>query len=269
MAGPLFDLDPLEPTPSEVARDKPRFRRAAFTALLAVAVLWWIALCEYWFGWDLGGLGVRPREAYGLIGVLTAPFVHANFDHLMANTLPLLMLGTLALYHYPLAFKRALPLIWLVSGLGVWLWARPSTHLGASGIAHGLMFFIFVLGILRRDRQAIALSLLVFFLYGGMLMTSLPREAQISWEYHLFGTLSGIVSAVLWRKLDPARPRKKYSWDLEAEQGLGSDDEFDLPRPGDVPVLWRRPEQDDEPRVLQFPGARARRDGDEPPPTLH
>ena len=88
---------------------------------------------------------------------------------------------------YPRASKYAIPLIWLGSGLGIWLIGRDSTHLGASGVAHGLMFFLFALGLLRRDRPAIAAAMIAFFLFGSMLLTVLPGEPQVSWEAHMSG----------------------------------------------------------------------------------
>jgi hypothetical protein len=159
----------------------------------------------------------------------------------MSNTLPLGLLSALTLYAYPRATRYALPLIWLASGLGVWLWARPSVHVGISGIAHGLMFFVFVMGLLRRDRLGVALALLVFFLYGGMLMTVLPREVQVSFEYHLAGAVAGVIGALTLFRLDPQPARKRYSWEDEEEALSQAEDELEPPRPSDVPVLWHGP----------------------------
>ena len=195
-----------------------RFRRAAWISLAFVALLWWIKLLEHWLGQPLSALTLRPHDIAGLIGIFTAPLLHASLEHLVANSLPLLILGTLTAGLYPRATLRALPLIWIGSGVGVWFIGQAgSAHLGASGIAHGLMFLVFTLGVLRRDRQAIAAGMMAFFLYGGMLLTIFPRELGISWESHLFGALAGVLSAILWRKLDPALPRKRYSWEDEGE----------------------------------------------------
>ncbi|MGH8121789.1 MAG: rhomboid family intramembrane serine protease, partial [Rudaea sp.] len=138
----------------------------------------------------------------------------------------------------------ALPLIWFGSGLGVWLWARPSLHVGISGITHGLMFFLFVIGLVRRDRLGVAIALIVFFLYGGMLMTVLPREQQVSFEYHLAGAVMGALAALLTFRLDAALPRKRYSWEDEeyAEDAhAAANDELEPPAPHDVPALWDGP----------------------------
>src|SRR5690606_36763021 len=85
------------------------------------------------------------------------------------------------------------------------------------GLTHGLMFLVFVLGLLRRDRPAIAAAMIAFFLYGGMLLTVLPREAGVSWQAHLGGAIGGVVAAFLWRRTDPQAARKRYSWEIEEE----------------------------------------------------
>lgn len=195
--------------------DRARLR-AAFLAVAALtAALWWIKLLDDGFGWDLSPLGILPRQAAGLIGVLTAPLVHGSFDHLFANTLPLLVLGTLLLYGYPRARWPAIATIWIGSGLGVWLVGRDSAHIGMSGVTHGLMFFLFIAGLVRRDKLAVALSMIAFFLYGGMVWGIFPAEPGVSWEYHLFGALAGIVAAVALRGLDAAPPAKRYAWEDE------------------------------------------------------
>src|SRR5690606_9771465 len=151
------------------------------------------------------------------------------------------LLASLTLYCYPRAARVALPMIWLLSGLGVWLFARDSFHVGASGITHGLMFFLFVIGLLRRDRLAVATSLVVFFLYGSMLLSVLPGEERVSFEYHLAGAAAGLLAAILLRRRDPVPPRKRYSWEDEEDRlQPAGDDELELPRPQQVPVLWHR-----------------------------
>ncbi|HSN01810.1 MAG TPA: rhomboid family intramembrane serine protease, partial [Rudaea sp.] len=164
-----MDIAPrtAEPSTAAIVRDRNRVFWAIIGAIGLVAGIWLAWLGAWLLGWDMDDLGIRPRDAHGLVGILTAPFVHASFAHLMSNTLPLGLLAALALYAYPRATRLALPFIWIASGAGVWLWARPSIHVGISGIAHGLMFFLFFMGLLRRDRLGVAISLAVFFLYGG------------------------------------------------------------------------------------------------------
>jgi membrane associated rhomboid family serine protease len=153
-----------------------------------------------------------------LWGVLAAPLLHGSPAHVGANAISLLLLGTLAGTVYPRATVRALPLLWIGSGLGAWwLGASGSLHLGASGVAHGLGFLLFALGVLRRDRAAIAAGMIAFMFYGGMLLTVLPREPGISWQAHLGGAVAGLVAAWLFRRSDPLPPRRRYSWELEED----------------------------------------------------
>ena len=249
-----MDLAPVvpEPTAAVVQRDRKRVRYAAIGALALLAGVWICWLGAWAMGWDMLDLGIRPRDPHGLIGIVTAPFVHGSFAHLMSNTLPLALLTGLALYAYPRATRFALPFIWIFSGLGVWLFARPSTHVGISGIVHGLMFFVFLLGVFRRDRLGIAIALLVFFLYGGMVLTVLPRDPDISFEYHLFGAIAGLIAAIALFRLDPLPPRKRYSWEDE-EESLEPFDEEAFLAPSPRPTA----------RVIAFPV----RDNDKP--TLH
>ncbi|RZA14763.1 MAG: rhomboid family intramembrane serine protease [Lysobacteraceae bacterium] len=222
--------------------------RRALNASLGFVLL--LAAC---FGaqqaFDFTFLTVEPRTLQGLAGVLAAPLLHGSVEHIVANSIALLMLGTLAGTAYPKATVRALPLLWLGSGLGAWLLGEPgSHHLGASGLSHGLMFLVFVLGLLGRDRAAIAAGMLAFLFYGGMLMTILPQEAGMSWESHLGGALGGVVAAFLFRRSDPQPARKKYSWELEEEAEAAQAREraeagfetFETRAPADVPVLWLR-----------------------------
>ena len=247
-----------DPTDTSIATDRMRVGYAVLGAAALLFGIWVIWLAGYALGWPISDLGIAPRQASGLIGILTAPLVHGSFEHLVSNTLPLGLLTALALYAYPLATRRALPAIWLLSGLLVWMFARPSHHIGISGIVHGLMFFLFVIGLLRRDRLAVAITLVVFFLYGGMVMTILPREQNVSFEYHAAGALVGLIAAILLRKTDPVPPRKRYDWENESDEEFAFDDEFELPSPQDVPVLWERDRE--EPRNGQVIEFRPRRE---------
>lgn len=220
--------------PLHTVADRRPLLPAFLAAVLFAALLWWIKVTETLFGWDFTGLGVYPREVKGLAGILFAPFLHGSFQHLFANTLPILILGTALLYGYPKSRWWTIVLIWLGSGVGVWLTGRESYHIGASGLTHGLMFFIFTAGIFRRDRRSIAMSMLVFFLYGSMVLTIFPREPEISFEYHFWGAMAGVVCAVLFRNLDPRPQIKRYRWEDEPE-------EEDDPVIGDA---WKYPPDD-------------------------
>lgn len=190
--------------------------RIAFAVVLSFALLLWVVkLAEYLGGLDFTHFGIYPRLAGGLAGVLFAPFIHASFAHLFANTAPIIVIGTMLLYAYPRAAKVLLPVVYLGGGVAVWLFARQAYHIGASGVAFGMLFFVLTVGVLRWERRAIALALVVFFLYGGMIWGVLPEAPEISFESHLSGALIGIVLAFLLRHRDPEPPREQYSWERE------------------------------------------------------
>jgi membrane associated rhomboid family serine protease len=118
------------------------------------------------------------------------------------------VLGTAMLYLYPNASLRVIPAVYLGSGAAVWLLGRDAAHLGASGLVYGLVGYIFVAGVIRRDRRAVAASLLVAFMYGALVWGMLPIRPEMSWETHLAAGVIGVAMALALRHLDPApRPR--------------------------------------------------------------
>jgi membrane associated rhomboid family serine protease len=210
----IHSLDPLY---GGSARSRANFRLAVRITLGFVALLWLIHIVSW--GAEVGpeGFGVRPRQVQGLVGILTAPLVHGGFGHLIANTVPLAILGVTMLYLYPQSAFRVLPAVYLGPGVAVWLFARGSSHVGASGLIYGLVSYIFFAGLLRRDRRAIAASLLVSFLYGTLVWGVLPIEPELSWETHLAAALIGSALAIALRGLD-IPPRRRYSWEEEPDE---------------------------------------------------
>lgn len=186
-------------------------------ALAFAVLLWWIHVVAYLMGWNLAGLGVYPGRMTGLIGLLTAPLIHGSFQHLVSNTPPLILLGTGLFYGYPRSWYLVLPILWVGSGLGIWLIGRESFHFGASGVTTGLMFFLFFAGVFRRDRLGVVLSMAAFFMYGSMVWGIFPQEEGISFEAHFSGAALGAVCAFVFRNRDPRVPwgRKRYSWEDE------------------------------------------------------
>lgn len=245
---------PADPA-AQRAADGRRFRRAAGLAVLAVLVLAVAYAVQPAF--DVRLFAVSPGRVEGLVGLATAPLLHGSLEHIVANGVAVLMLGTLAGWVYPRAALRGLPLMWLGSGLGAWLLGEPgSWHLGASGVTHGLMFLVFALAVLRRDRAAIAATMIGFLFYGGMLLTVLPHEPGISWQSHLGGGLAGVLAGLLWWRADPLPPRQRYSWEDEEEEAmtLAARDagELEPVAPREVPVLWQRPQPPSRGVVLRF-----------------
>ena len=262
-------------SPDALKRDRRRFETAIFWGAVFVAVLWLVAVAEWAAGVKFTALGLAPREPLGLIGILGAPLVHGSLEHLLANTLPTFVLVALGMYAVPRATFRALPLIWVLSGVIVWIFGRESLHIGASGVTHGLMSFLFLIGALRRDRVTLSIALVVFFRYGSMIYGFLPREAGISFEYHGAGLVAGVLAAILYRGLDPLPPQRRYSWEDEPEdeyepESHRVDDPLEPPSPIDVEPIWDGPTPPRRGVVLQFP-RRPQNDPDDrpPPPTLH
>ena len=200
--------------------DSLQMKRSFAIAISFTLSLWLIKIIESLMGASLFKYGIYPGQLSGLSGIFLAPLIHASFSHLFTNTAPLLILGTALLYGYPKAAKIVIPVVYVGTGLAVWLFARPAYHAGASSLTFGFMFFVFTIGAIRWDRQAIALSMIVFFLYGGMIWGIFPNNAGISYESHFFGGLIGFLLAFLLKNYDPYSPEKKYSWEEEEENEL-------------------------------------------------
>jgi membrane associated rhomboid family serine protease len=181
------------------------------TPLLFPVVLWIVHLLSILFNEDLGKLGLLPRNLIGLLGIFTSPLIHADFSHLISNTIPLIILGWIIFSFYPKLSYLLFVFIYLLTGLLVWIFARQVFHIGASGIVYGFVSFLFFSGIFRRDNASIALALVIIFLYGGLVWGMIPGWEGISWESHLFGAITGLIAAYLFRKIEP--PSKKYDWE--------------------------------------------------------
>ncbi len=203
---------------------KHKFLTSIIVPVGFILLLWLIKITEVITGLSFANLGLYPHRVSGLIGIVVAPLLHANFNHLISNSIPLLLLSGGIIYFYPQSAFKIFALVYLIPGVLVWLFGRPAYHIGASGLIYGFVSFLFFSGIIRRDNRSIALALIVTFLYGGIIWGILPIDAEISWEYHLFGALIGICCAILFRKLDPAR---KYDWEDEDELIENNFDEND------------------------------------------
>ncbi|MBK8338622.1 MAG: rhomboid family intramembrane serine protease [Flavobacteriales bacterium] len=195
----------MEPA-GEVPLDPQRQRiwSAAVFPALAVLLLWLIHIIGDAYGLPLYKGGVLPREASGIVGIFTSPFIHGDYEHLFNNSLPILVLGWCLLYFYPRVAWRVLVGIWLFAGAWVWISARSDRHIGASGVIYGLAAFLFFSGLFRKRRALMAIALLVVFMYGGLLWGLLPIVPRVSWESHLWGGIAGVVLAWFYRNVEPA-----------------------------------------------------------------
>jgi membrane associated rhomboid family serine protease len=193
--------------------------RGSFLAALAfLGLLWLVKTVESLAGVSFVALGVYPNRFEGLLGLLFAPLVHGSWTHLLSNTAPILILGTTLLYGYPRAARIVFPAVYVGAGLAVWLFARPAFHIGASGLSFGALAFVFTIGVLRWDPKAIALALIVSFLYGATIWGVLPYDPNVSYETHFFGALIGFTLAFVLRRMDPPPPRRRYDWESEDDE---------------------------------------------------
>ncbi|GBD50988.1 MAG: rhomboid family intramembrane serine protease [Microcystis sp. M015S2] len=173
-----------------------------------VAIFWLLEILDQFvFRGSLDYFGIIPHQVIGLRGILFAPFLHGDFPHLIANTVPFLILGWLVMLQETSDFFIVTGLTMLVGGLGVWLFAAPgSIHIGASILIFGYLGFLLLRGYFQRNIPSILLSILVFLLYGGTIWGVLPSRPGISWQGHLFGFLGGVLAAKLI-----ATEKKHYS----------------------------------------------------------
>ncbi len=194
--------------------DLLKFRKSVFYTISFVGLLWLVRLTESSFAFDFGVFGIHPRSIAGSVGIITGPLVHGDFHHLLSNSLPLIFLGVGVFYFYHRVALEVFVWIYLFTGFWVWVMARDAYHIGASGIVYGLASFLLFSGFFRKDSRSIAISLVVIFLYGGMVYGLSPVNDDISWESHLLGTIGGFVTAFFYRKA-PLSPPVAYAEPVE------------------------------------------------------
>jgi membrane associated rhomboid family serine protease len=163
-----------------------------------VTVIWAVGIVDLVLGGALNAFGIWPHHVIGLRGILFAPFLHGSWGHLIANTIPFLVLGWFVMLQETSDFFVVSAMTMLISGLGVWLFGSPnSVHIGASGLIFGFLGFLLLRGYFERNFPSILLSLIVCFLYGSTIWGVLPTQPGISWEGHLFGFIGGAIAARL------------------------------------------------------------------------
>jgi membrane associated rhomboid family serine protease len=193
-------------------RAQRNFKLALKLSIWFTALLWMILIVDTVLDLGLARYGLRPGHIDGLIGIFTAPLLHSGPEHLFSNSLPLIVSLTTILYLYPRSAMRVIPVIWIGSGILAWMIGRHSLHFGASGFVYGLLAYVFISGILRLDMRSVAVSVMVWFLYGSMIWGVLPIRPNMSWELHLTGAILGVALAIVFRRWDLV-PVKRYSWE--------------------------------------------------------
>ncbi|MGB3297780.1 MAG: rhomboid family intramembrane serine protease [Phormidesmis sp.] len=196
----------------------PNWKATAEVLRNGVVITWLISLINILLGNRLGRLlGIRPRHLLGLLGIVCSPFLHRDIKHLMANTVPFLVLGWLILLQDKIqgssGFYTITVTILLVGGLGTWLFGRDAIHLGASGLVFGYIGFLLAGLYVGPTILTLGFALIVFWMYGNQLWGMLPQSSEkaVSWEGHLFGFAGGIVAGIrpdllseLWERMSSA-----------------------------------------------------------------
>ena len=203
--------------------EKRKLLNSLYFPSLLVVMLWTIFLMEVLNDINFTDFGIYPLKISGLKGILFAPLIHGSIKHLFNNSVPLLVLGTTIFYFYRIVAFRLIILSWIITGIWVWFMARPAYHIGASGLIYSWASFIFFSGIIRKNTNLMAISLLITFLYGSMVWGIFPYKEAVSWESHLMGGLSGLILAVFYRKYGPEKQLPEWMYEDEDEEN--DDDE--------------------------------------------
>lgn len=191
-------------------------KRSIIIPILWVTIMWAVFAWENYFHVSFNSYGIFPRDFIGLRGIFLSPFLHGNLEHIGNNSYPILVLGTAIFYFYRKSAKFVMIYSLLMTGIWVWAMARPSFHIGASGLIYAWGAFLFTSGVLNKNKRMMGLSMLIVFLYGSMVWGVLPLEERVSWESHLFGAIAGIILAFSFRKDGPQK--KVYQWEEDEEE---------------------------------------------------
>jgi membrane associated rhomboid family serine protease len=178
---------------------------AAKILLALVALMWAVEVVDVIVGYQLDQYGIEAREPEGLDGIVTAPFLHVGFGHLISNTIPFVIMGLLIAVEGARRLLGVFAIVAGVSGLGTWLVAPEGTiHVGASGVVFGFSTYLIARGWFNRRPGQIAIGLIVVAIWGGVLLGGLQPQEGISWQGHLFGAIGGLVAARVLRNGRPA-----------------------------------------------------------------
>ena len=161
-----------------------------------VFLMWAVYFVDTLYPVDFAVFGILPRTVHGLIGILTAPLLHGSVAHLVSNTMPVLILGTVLYMFYDRIASRVFVQCYFYTGALVWMFGRASFHIGASGLIYGLASFLVFFGLFRRDFQSLLISIIIIIFYGSIFYGVLPSQGGVSWESHLMGGIVGFFNAV-------------------------------------------------------------------------
>ena len=194
---------------------KYRLLKTVKFPLIFIIIIWAVKLIELSLETTFVDYGVLPRKLSGIKGIIFSPFIHKDIKHLLNNSIPILILGSSLCFFYKKTYKIIFPLLFIISGVFLWCLGRMNLHIGASGIVYALASFIFFSGIISKNKNLSALSLIVIFIYGSLFWGLFPTHQEISWEGHLSGFISGLILSWFFRNDLPKR--KKYQWEIDEE----------------------------------------------------
>lgn len=211
----LFNYHPSNPKEVDIELEKKIFLHSLLFPAIFVFLFWMIEIIEQTTGVSFVRFGIYPHYLKGLYGIVLSPFIHANFNHLISNSIPFFILTFVLIYFYRRISYRIFFQMFIFSGICVWFLGREAWHIGASGVIYALAAFHFVSGIIRNDIRLLTISVVVVFLYGGLVWGMFPLDPAVSWEGHLWGAVSGLVLALYYRKYTIRR--HKFDWEDEDE----------------------------------------------------
>ncbi len=204
---------------SELREDKRKLLISFWFPGVFVIIMWAIHIINDTYNLDLSRFGLIPLSPKGLIGIVTMPFLHADWQHLLSNSGPLFFLGAGVFYFFTKKAFTIFFLLYFLTGLWLWFFARSGIHIGASGIVYSLASFLFFSGIIKKHKGLLAVSLLIVFVYGSMVWGIFPDffpDRNISWEGHLMGMVSGLILAVYYKNYGPQK--STFHWDEDEDE---------------------------------------------------
>jgi membrane associated rhomboid family serine protease len=217
----LFTYYPSNPRRLDPEMEKRIFFHSLVLPAAFVFVFWMVEIIEVTTSLSFVKLGVYPLHLKGLPGILLSPFIHSGFNHLMSNSIPFFILMFMLIYYYRRISYQIFFLLYFLSGITVWFAGREAWHIGASGVVYAMAAFHFVSGVIRNDVRLLTFSVVVVFLYGGLIWGVFPIDPKVSWEGHLWGAVSGVVLAFYYRKY--IIRRDKFDWEEEEEEEVSSE----------------------------------------------
>lgn len=234
-------------------KEQHSFIGASLFPLFFLLISWMVLFYDNKYNLNLYKLGILPRDIGGLVGILFSPLLHGDIQHIISNTIPILILGTFLFYYYKDYALKVFFIIYFTEGIFVWLLGNldnvnsthASYHIGASGLVYGLASFLFLSGIFKKHKALFGVSLLVTFLYGTIVWGMFPFEwrramhivlehENISWEGHLFGFISGVVLAIYYRKKGIQEP--SYSWETTNDTDVDESNPYWMVDENGIPI---------------------------------